>query len=53
MSQATILKELIDKRRRKYWEYKDANDWRKYLLLYELECLNKRIEYLRQICIQA
>ena len=51
MSQTTVLKDLKEKFRKKYWEYKDAddNDWQKRLFLYELESLNKRIEYLEQI----
>ena len=51
MSQSTVLKDLKEKFRKKYWEYKDAddNDWQKCLFLYELESLNKRIEYLEQI----
>jgi len=51
MSQSTVLKDLKEKFRKKYWEYKDAddNDWQKRLFLYELESLNKRIEYLEQI----
>ena len=59
MSQSTVLKDLKEKFRRKYWEYKDAddNDWHKPLFLFELESLNKRIEYLEQIpvakCLQV
>ena len=59
MSQSTVLKDLKEKFRKKYWEYKDAddNDWQKRLFLYELESLNKRIEYLQQIsgskCLQV
>ena len=51
MSQSTVLKDLKEKFRKKYWEYKDAddNDWQKRLFLFELESLNKRIEYLEQI----
>ncbi len=51
MSQSTVLKDLKEKFRKKYWEYKDAddNDWQKRLFLFELESLNKRIEYLQQI----
>ena len=53
MSQSTVLKDLKEKFRKKYWEYKDAddNDWQKRLFLFELESLNKRIEYLQQISV--
>jgi len=53
MSQSTVLKDLKEKFRKKYWEYKDAddNDWQKRLFMYELESLNKRIEYLEQISV--
>jgi len=53
MSQSTVLKDLKEKFRKKYWEYKDADDtdWQKRLFLYELESLNKRIEYLEQISV--
>ena len=53
MSQSTVLRDLKEKFRRKYWEYKDAddNDWQKRLFLYELESLNKRIQYLEQISV--
>ena len=50
MGQATTLNNLKDRRRRKYWEFKDAteNDWRKQFFEHELESLNKLIEYLEQ-----
>ena len=53
MSQSNVLKDLKEKFRKKYWEYKDAddNDWQKRLFLFELESLNKRIEYLQQISV--
>ena len=53
MSQSIVLKDLKEKFRKKYWEYKDADDngWQKRLFLYELESLNKRIEYLQQITV--
>ena len=51
MSQAKVLIDLKDKRRRKYWEFKDTyeHDWRKRLFEHELVCLNSSIEYLSQI----
>jgi len=53
MSQATTLKDLKEKRRRKYWKFKDAdqNDWRKRLFGHELISMNNSIEYLQQISI--
>jgi len=47
MNQITLLNELIDKRRKKYWEFVDANDWRKGLLQIELTGLDLRIKYLQ------
>jgi len=51
MSQAVVLKELKEKLRRKFWECKDAdeNDWRKRLFEFEIESLNKRIQFLQEI----
>ena len=51
MSQAVVLKELKEKLRRKFWESKDAdeNDWRKRLFEFEIESLNKRIQFLQEI----
>ena len=51
MSQSTVLKDLKEKFRKKYWEYKNADDadWQKQLFLFELQSLNKRIEYLQEI----
>jgi len=51
MSQAVVLKELKEKLRRKFWESKDAdeNDWRKRLFEFEIESLNKRIQFLHEI----
>ncbi len=49
MNQATVLKDLKDKLRRKYWELKDTdeNDWRKKLFEFELVSLNNSIAYLQ------
>jgi len=49
MSQTVILEELKDKRRRKYWEFKDAdeNDWRRQLFKHELANMTRLIEYLQ------
>lgn len=51
MSQSTVLKDLKEKFRKKYWEYKNTDDadWQKQLFLFELQSLNKRIEYLQEI----
>jgi len=50
MSQAILLNQLIDKRRRKFWEMKGLpeNDWQRCLLQIELSALSKSIKYLEQ-----